>query len=280
MKLLFSEAQPDYGHYIFPYAVWAFPEPGETPADLLSHGFLPSSRNLDRFYLCRHVRVNLGGFKPSSENRRILRKGEGIAVTLVPRAEFDYDPARRQFFKNYADIKFGKDVMSYDRLDALLSSKITSHLLIFTDTRTGAEVGVATLHLQPGAMAYYYYAFYDLNYYSRNLGMFMMTSAVRLFAERDFQFLYLGSCYGENALYKTQFAGAEFFNGVRWSANLDELKFLIRREQSDLRQHLLENEDYRRLFYEADLPQIAAGSLFRVQLKKLTTGSGGTNHPV
>ena len=38
MKLLFSEARPDYGHYIFPYAIWAFPEPGETPADLFNAG--------------------------------------------------------------------------------------------------------------------------------------------------------------------------------------------------------------------------------------------------
>ena len=29
MKLLFSEAKPDYGHYIFPYAIWAFPEPAK-----------------------------------------------------------------------------------------------------------------------------------------------------------------------------------------------------------------------------------------------------------
>jgi len=43
---------------------------------------------------------------------------------------------------------------------------------------------------------------------------------------------------------------------------------------------LLENEEYRRLFYEADLPQIAAGSLFRVEFKDLTAGSGGTNAPV
>jgi len=201
MKLLFSEAKADYGHYIFPYAVWAFPEPGETPADLLNHGFLPSSRNLDRFYLCRHVRVNLGGFKPSSENRRILRKGEGIAVTLVPRAEFDYDPARRQFFKNYADIKFGKDVMTYERLDSLFGSKITSHVLVFTDSGTGAEVGVVTLYLEPSALAFYYYAFYDLNYYTRNLGMFMMTWAVEFFQARGFDHLYLGSCYAPKALY-------------------------------------------------------------------------------
>ena len=268
MNLLFSEAKADYSRYIFPYALWAFPEPGETPADLFNHGFLPSSRNLDRFYLCRQVRVDLRRFRPSSENRRILRKGEGITAALVSRAQFDYTPARREFFKNYADIKFGKDVMSYERLDLLFGSKITSHVLVFTDSGTGAEVGVVTLYLEPSALAFYYYAFYDLNYYTRNLGMFMMTTAVNLFAERGFQFLYLGSCYVENALYKTQFPGAEFFNGVRWSANLDELKFLIRRDQSEVRQHLLESEEYRGAFYETELPQLAATSLFRVPIKK------------
>src|SRR5262249_40011553 len=170
-------------HYIYPYAIWGFPEPGETPADFFEQGFLPSTRNLDRFYLCRQVRVDLRKFQPSSENRRILRKGEGITPTLVPRGEFDYTPERREFFKNYADIKFGKDVMSHDRLDSLFTSKITSHLLVFNDNHAGKQVGVVTLYLEPNSLAYYYYAFYDLNYYSRNLGMFMMTMAVTLFAE-------------------------------------------------------------------------------------------------
>jgi arginyl-tRNA--protein-N-Asp/Glu arginylyltransferase len=263
MNLLFSEAKADYAHYVFPYAVWGFPEPGETPADLFNHGFLPSSRNLDRFYMCRQVRVDLAKFVSSSENRRIMRKGEGIGVTLVPRANFDYTPDRREFFKNYADIKFGKDVMPYDRLDSLFGSKITSHLLVFTDSKAGTELGVVTLFLQPESMAYYYYAFYDLNYYSRNLGMFMMTTAVKLFAERGYRFLYLGSCYLESALYKTQFTGAEFFNGVRWSGNLDELKYLIRRDRSEWRQHLLENEEYRRTYYDQEYSQVAATSPFR-----------------
>ena len=265
MKLLFSEAKADYGNYIFPYAIWAFPEAGETAADLFQCGFLPSSRELDRFYLCRQVRVALTKYRPSSENRRISRKGEGIAARLVPRAEFDYTAQRREIFKTYADIKFGKDMMSYDRLDALFTSKITSHVLIFTDSETGAEAGTATLYLEPQRIAYYYYAFYDLNYYSRNLGMHMMTSAVALFAEGGYQFLYLGSCYSENALYKTQFSGAEFFNGVRWSANLDELKYLIRREQQEPRQHLLETEEYRQMFCDGDLPALAAASSFQVR---------------
>lgn len=267
MKLLFSEHKPDYGHYIFPYAIWAVPERGETPADIFNAGFLPSSRNLDRFYLCRQVRLNLPKFKPSSENRRVLRKGEGIRVELVPREKFDYTPERRKFFKTYADIKFGNDVMSYERLDLLFSAPIISHLLLFTDVATGAEVGVATLYLEAKALAFYYYAFYDLNYYARNLGMFMMTSAAQHFADKKFSHLYLGSCYNPNALYKTQFAGAEFFNGVRWSANLKELKYLIAREKAETATHLLETGEYRQLFYSGELESLTAASDFRVKLK-------------
>jgi arginyl-tRNA--protein-N-Asp/Glu arginylyltransferase len=265
MKLLFSEHKADYGHYIFPYAIWAFPEAGETPADFFRRGFLPSSRELDRFYLCRHVRVVLSQYNPSSENRRILRKGQGITAALVPRAEFDYTPQRRDFYKAYADAKFGKDIMTCDRLDSLFAGKITSHLLVFTDTATGREIGVVTLYLEPGKLVYYYYAFYDLEYLSRNLGMFMMTSAAGFFKERGFEFLYLGSCYSQSALYKTQFAGAEFFNGVRWSGNLDELKYLIRRETGEVRQHLLETMEYRQLFYDGDLNALVSASQFRVE---------------
>ena len=266
MKLLFSEHKPDYGNYIFPYAIWAVPERGESPADLFNAGFLPSSRNLDRFYLCRQVRVNLARFEPSSENRRVLRKGAGIRMELVPRAEFDFTAERREFYKNYADIKFGKDTMNFARLDALFASPIISHLLVFTDEATGVEVGVATLYLQGGEMFYYYYAFYDLNYYARNLGMFMMTQAVTEFAGRGCKHAYLGTCYSDSAIYKTQFAGTEFFNGVRWSDSLKELKFILQRGQGDHRQHLLEDEEYWNSFAGADFRTLTEGSLFKVLL--------------
>ena len=267
MKLLFSEQAADYDHYQFPYAIWAVPETGEAPSDIFNAGFLPSSRNLDRFYLCRQVRVSLAKFKPSSENRRILRKGEGIEVKLVPRDKYNYTPERRQFFKTYADIKFGKDIMSFERLDSLFGSPIISHLLTFTDIKTGAEIGVATLYVEGKSLAYYYYAFYDLNYYARNLGMFMMTSAAALFSERGFAHLYLGTCYSQTALYKTQFAGAEFFNGFRWSDDLDELKFIIKRDKKELYQHLLETQEYRDEFYKGDLGKIVEASGFRMKVK-------------
>src|SRR5437763_14278858 len=97
--------------------------------------------------------------------------------------------------------------------------------------------------------------------------MFMMTSAVSLFGERNFKHLYLGTCYSQNALYQTQFAGSQFFNGFRWSDDMDELKFIIKRDKKDLEQHLLETEAYRDEFYKGDVEKMAAASEFRVKVK-------------
>ena len=94
-----------------------------------------------------------------------------------------------------------------------------------------------------------------------------MTSAAALFAGRGSKQLYLGTCYSQNALYTTQFAGAEFFTGFRWSADLKELKYLLRRDKQETGQHLLENEEYRRLFCEDDLDGIAAASEFRIKAR-------------
>lgn len=262
MKLLFSETRSDYGRYLYPYVIWAVPEPGETPADLFQRGFLPASPRLDRYYLCRNLRVPLAGYHPSSENRRILRKGAGIDARLVGRADFDYSEARRSAWKAYADRRFGEDIMGFERLDTLMSAPVISHLLCFTDTTTGREVGTALLHVAEPAFAYYYYAFYDLDLLARNLGMFMMTWAVGHFATRGVAHLHLGTCYSERALYKTQFRGVEFFNGFRWSNNLDELKFLLERDRAQPDRHLLDRPDYVDRFHGRDFERLSASSTF------------------
>lgn len=267
MKLVFSEANADYAHYIFPYVVWGFPEASETAADFFERGFLPSSRYLDRFYLCRQVRVALAQFSPSSENRRILRKGEGITCRLVPRQEFDFTPERREFFKSYADNRLGKETITYERLDALFSAPIISHVLIYTETQTGAEIGYAAMYLQESALAFYYYAFYDLTYLNKNLGMFMMTSAVEFFANRGFKHIYLGTCYSKSALYKTQFTGLQFFNGYRWSENLEELKHMIKRGETVATEHLLENKVFLDEYCDGTLEKVASASGFRLPTK-------------
>ena len=267
MKLLFSEHNSDYAHYQFPYAILAVPDAGEAPADIFNAGFLPSARGLDRFYMCRQVRVDLRKFEPTSENRRILRKGRGIHAELVPRAQYNYTPERREFFKTYADARFGNEVMPYERLDLLFSSPVTSHALVFTEEATRQEIGVAILYLEDPALVFYRFAFYDLGHFNRSLGMFMMTTAAVEFAARGVKHLYLGTCYSERALYKTQFSGVEFFNGFRWSDNLEELRFLIQRDLKKQPGHLTDNEEYLRMFYEGKLEAISGMGGFGVKLE-------------
>jgi arginyl-tRNA--protein-N-Asp/Glu arginylyltransferase len=249
MRLLYSEYKSDYDHYIFPYVIWAIPEAGDDPADCFARGFLPSSRNLDRFYMCRHIRVELAKFSPSSENRRILRKGENIKCSIMPRENFDYTPARREFCKAYADARFGQEVMSYERLDTLFVSPICTHLMSFREIETEREVGLVVLYLHPPQAAFYYYAFYDLNYLSRNLGMYMMTRVVADLAGQGFDYIYLGSCYSRNALYKTQFEGFQFWNGFSWSPDVQQLKYLIQRDSGSIEKHLLESPEFMQNFY-------------------------------
>jgi hypothetical protein len=224
---------------------------------------LPGARGLDQFYLVRNLRVDLAQYKPSSENRRILRKGEGITMKLVPRAEFDFSPARKDFFLKYAEARYGVGVMPLERLELLFNSPLATHLMVFNDA-TGAELGVILLYLNAPRVAFYRYSFFDLNHPNRSLGLFLMTTAINYFQEQKFTHVYLGTCYSERALYKTQFAGVEFYNGFRWSQNLDELKHLLRR---DPKKHLLDTTEFRELFYEGDFNKISGASAFSVKLK-------------
>lgn len=265
MKLLFSEARSDYGRYVYPYVVWAIPEPGDTPADFYELGFLPASPELDSFYLCRNLRVDLRQFSLTSENRRILRKNPGLEGRLFSRSEFDYSPGRRQAWKAFADERFGADVMPFERLDRLMGGPVISHLLSFSDVQTGREVGNVLLHVEPPRVAHYYYAFYDLAWLDRNLGLWMMTWAVQHFAGLGFRHLQLGTCYSRRALYKTQFRGTEFFNGNCWSTNLEELRFLLAREEQDKPdRHLLDNPAYLAWFWEEELTRLVKRSQFKL----------------
>lgn len=266
MKLLFSEAKADYGRYLYPYVIWAMREDGEAPVDLFNAGFLPGARGLDQYCLCRNLRLDLAKFKPSSENRRILRKGEGITMKLVPRAEFELTPARQEFYLKYAEARYGVGVMPPERLHLLFNSPLATHLLVFNDSATGAEIGVVLLYLEAPRLAFYRYSFFDLNHPNRSLGLFLMTTAAAYFAEHKYQHLYIGTCYSEKALYKTQFNSVEWFNGLRWSQDLEELKFALRREDKKGANHLLEDPGYHEQFFPAGLPAIAATSSFSVKV--------------
>lgn len=240
MKLLFSEAGSDYSNYQFRYAVWAVPEIGERPAQFYERGFLRSPGEPPRYYLCRSVRVDLAKFRASSENRRILRKGAELTLNIYPRDEYIPSAAVKEMCLRCASERFGDGVIGEARFAKLLASGQTTHVLEY---KLGDRVvGLVTALFDAQEMAHYHFAFYDLDAGVSSMGMFMMTRAIVELAERKFRYVYLGTCYSRNALYKTQFEGVEFYTGVRWSADLEELKYLL--ERGGVGEHLLESAEY------------------------------------
>ena len=43
-------------------------------------------------------------------------------------------------------------------------------------------------------------------------------------------YVYLGTAYGEKGLYKTSFAGLEYFNGTLWRDNPEDLRALCKKD--------------------------------------------------
>lgn len=257
MKLFFSEFKADYSKYHFPYQVWLLKEEGDEVEKIYENGFLPIRSLLDVYYLSRNIRVDLDKFEVSSENRRILKKTTDFEFDLIPLSEFVYTPEIQKFCKNYAEQKLGKGLFPTAAIKSIFTNKIFNYVFVFKEIVLQRLIGYAVCFISRNFLQYAH-AFYDLAYLPENLGARMMLEAI-LWAKRSHKkYAYLGTCYEPGALYKTEFKGVEFFNGFRWSENLEELKELVKEEQrgAEEKDYLLERKEFLQRFYEGDLPRI------------------------
>ncbi len=252
MKLFFGEFKADYSEYRFPYQVWLLREESDELEKIYENGFLPIRNLPGVYYLSRSVRVKLADFEPSSENRRILKKTESFESDIVPLSEFNYTPEIQKFCKNYADDKLGKGLFTAPAIKTIFTGKVFNYLFVFKEIKTQKPVGYAVCFVSSNLLQYAH-AFYDLTYYKDNLGARMMLEAIIWAKKSGKKFAYLGTCYEENALYKTEFKGMEFFNGFSWSSDLEELKGLIKREEQD---YLFRDKKYIETFYQGDIYKI------------------------
>lgn len=232
MKLFFGEFTPDYSKYHFPYQVWLKREEGDSVDEIYNNGFLPIRSLPEVYYLCRSVRVNLDKFELSSENRRILKKTEEISSKTMSLNEFSYTPQIQKFCKDYTVGKLGKDVLPASAIRAIFTSGVYNSLVEFKQTVEQKTIGLAVLYTS-SSLVHFAHSFYDIEYPNKDIGARMMLEAILWAKNNGKRFAYLGTCYQESVLYKTQYSGVEFFNGFRWSENLEELKELIGRRKDD-----------------------------------------------
>jgi arginyl-tRNA--protein-N-Asp/Glu arginylyltransferase len=213
-----STPHKDFDIYIArPDTQWLLRE-GEPLAEIYAGGYLPYSGakdSKDIFYSGRSARVVLSEFALTSENRRIAKRFDGVfQKAVVPFSEFKPDEHFWDLSLTYFAQKHGANAMPRARIEALFAAGIITCVITYSQ---GTDIVAYVLEVEDGPMGHFWYSFYDITYARQSLGMWLMLDCVRDAKERGLTHYYLGTVYGEKALYKTNFQPLEWWDGTTWS---------------------------------------------------------------
>lgn len=172
MKIVFSESNPDYKNYTFPYVVWGIPEGISEIAELYSMGFLPSKKPY--YYLARSTRISLNRFKVTQRLRKLLNARKDIEMQLVDARNFVLDALAKSMCLQCAASRFGKGVVDECRLDRIIAPINTTHIMQFR--WRGKMIGLVAMNIVD-AVAHYNFAFYDLTLAKMSPGIYMLATA-------------------------------------------------------------------------------------------------------
>lgn len=227
MRFFSAELAHNYGTYTFGYANYCRIEKGDDLVAAYAAGYLPYSGAkgvLDLCYMARSARVDLSRFEPSSENRRVAKKFDGAFL----RREHDIAEMERTgsraLFLQYFSKRHGT-VMPPERLDAILKAPLPLLLVTYHE---GERLVAAVLEVTLPSMAHFWFSAYAMEYEGMSLGLWLMLDRIRAAKEQGRAHYYLGTVYGEKALYKTNFEPLEWWTGGAWSAEASALRKLSR----------------------------------------------------
>lgn len=170
----------------------------------------------------RSVRIDLSKFELSSENRRVLKKVEGIGIEDfdLPYAGYSWEIGK--LAKDFYETKFGHGVLSANIIRKIMKEKLNFNLLLkYNDN------GYVICY-KNDEILHYSYPFYDLVKASKDMGMGMMTKAVVWAKEKGLKYIYLGSLQRPGDVYKLQFEGLEWFDGKEWKRYLEGAKKILK----------------------------------------------------
>ncbi len=191
----------------------------------------------------RSVRIDLSKFELSSENRRVLRKIEIEGITnptavALPTPEYDMTVAK--LAKDFYTTKFGPGIMSAQKIKEILTEPhksnfnciLTYSKLASQDQNTDKKIASKTLGYSicyaSKDILHYSYPFYSLNDSPKEMGMGMMLYAIQYAKSTGMKYIYLGSLQRKSDTYKLQFEGLEWFDGKKWSTDIDSVREFLR----------------------------------------------------
>lgn len=184
----------------------------------------------------RSLRIDLAKFKLSSENKRILKKTEGLELiaTSLPYSEYHWSIGK--LAKDFYTKKFGDGTFSANKVKELLTDVEKSNFNLLLQYMTLSLVNSRLklrkiydikgycISYETSEFLHYCYPFYNPELNIVNLGMGMMLKAILYAHGKGKKYIYLGSFQRPTDVYKLQFEGLEWWDGKGWKNNLVELK--------------------------------------------------------
>ena len=195
--------------------------------ELYNRGFVLTRKKLGLMQKIRSLRIDLKEFELSSENRRICRINEGVSLVVldIPLKD-NYDWKIHAMGAKFYKERFGDNIMSANRIKSIVKDADCSFNSIIKFSDKDVVVGYAICFIY-GKIVHYAYPFYEPYYISKSLGIGMMTKSIEYFKDKGFDYIYLGSVYDRESLYKLQFKGGEWFDKDHWVKDLNILKKML-----------------------------------------------------
>lgn len=228
-RIFYSEHTYSYKNYTFGYALYAERLGDEKIDRIYATGFLPYSgeaksevKNL--YYMARSARVDLSSFSLTSENRRIINKFKNFtfSVTEYPASDFLNNDPMLNFCLNYFETRHGVGVISKERLQRILNYSAETVVVEYTNENNSPRAYIIEIHSE--SCVHYWFSFYDLSLTYKSFGMWLMITRIQEAKKKQKKYCYLGTVYGDKALYKTNISSLEYWNGEKWVSNTSGLK--------------------------------------------------------
>ncbi len=225
---------------------------GKLPAenvisDMYANGFVFTRIDKGVMHQTRAVRIDLAKFELSSENRRILKKVDGLEFkevtlplsTTVGPEQGGYTWQIAKNAKDFYEKKFGPGIMSASKIKELVTDDIKSNFnlfLAFMLKKEGAIIPAgAAICYKNKFLLHYSYPFYELanSAVPKDTGLGMMTLAIDHAKAAGLKHVYLGSLQRAGDTYKLQFKGIEWFDGGpdgsgTWQTDIEKAKNILK----------------------------------------------------
>lgn len=235
-EIFFSEHSFSYKTYTFGYAVYAKRIKNESLDGIYDKGFLPYTGQTiiaheSIFYMARSARVVLKNFVISSENKRIKKKFDGMnfSVTEKPASTYLKNKAMINFCMEYFEQRHGHGIMTEERLKKILSYSKEVYVVEYCTEDGNPCAYVIEIHAKN--TQHYWFSFFDLQFAYSSFGMWLMINRTEHTKSIGKEAYYLGTVYGDKALYKTNIPALEYWNGQSWVSDVKKLKSRARTDE-------------------------------------------------